>query len=833
MLRGGKSLVSAPPCFSNDATKLLVCTGATVSVFSTSTAMLITELEGHTALVTSVIVVPKPNDVFCYCWTASLDGTIRYWDFAAGTMVKSIEIGVPIFSMVIPGLGGKRKKGDLFAYVTVEMAIGVEEKAEVLRGQVRKCNLTEARLGGLVLAETPQPGFLTSSPLGDFFGILKKRTFYLWKTPAKDSDKSVAKNMRLHHTKTFSAFAFHPFDNIVAASDVSGRILIWRGFGKKTFSAPKDVSNGIMISHGGDKPGPNDSTVDHDDDKPGVRRNDDAESCSTWHWHSSEVNLLYFSSDGAYLYSGGNEGVLVMWQLDTGKKKFLPRIGSPLLYFMLSSDSVLSAISCADNRIVLLNMSSWEILKTVAGIKLPCSIQGTYSGSSSGFIFDRASGLAAIRTENYCIQFYSLFDDREISEVQVCERNHQPGDDTTVVISLMAVSPDGSMMSTVENKLPEEGIGGLFCLKIWGCESQKKNFKLTTVVYEPHRDAAISALAFHPTRKMLVSSSYGGDFKIWVLSQAVEDSEGALQSSGWTCHAVGSYKDKPMTGASFSADGSVLAVAADTVITLWDPDKNILVAVLGKTYSSIGSLSFVGNSEYLVSASHGSRSQLFVWNMEKLSVMWSYKLHAEAVACADDDTSFAVLALLPKLPQPIESDGAVVQSTDGVILLFDVGNPVPLATWSVKKATGGGLAFLPVDQSSLVDNTGKRPSKLMVFMNGDHEYVVFDPLNKEARKLELARSDAKDGHEESGRFGYAALYGELPAFQPKREADVEIPIFPSERPWETMFGGSSLALPPLTKLCSAFLESFLEKRTKVSETFPHSEKDKEEELSSD
>ena len=38
-------------------------------------------------------------------------------------------------------------------------------------------------------------------------------------------------------------------------------------------------------------------------------------------------------------------------------------------------------------------------------------------------------------------------------------------------------------------------------------------------------------------------------------------------------------------------------------------------------------------------------------------------------------------------------------------------------------------------------------------------------------------------------------------------------IMPSERPWETIFNGPSHALPPLTKLCSAFLESLLEKRT--------------------
>lgn len=38
-----------------------------------------------------------------------------------------------------------------------------------------------------------------------------------------------------------------------------------------------------------------------------------------------------------------------------------------------------------------------------------------------------------------------------------------------------------------------------------------------------------------------------------------------------------------MRAAAFSADGSVLAVAADTVITLWDPDRNELIAVVGET----------------------------------------------------------------------------------------------------------------------------------------------------------------------------------------------------------------------------------------------------------
>lgn len=62
------------------------------------------------------------------------------------------------------------------------------------------------------------------------------------------------------------------------------------------------------------------------------------------------------------------------------------------------------------------------------------------------------------------------------------------------------------------------------------------------------------------------------------------------------------------------------------------------------------------------------------------------------------------------------------------------------------------------------------------------------------------------------RFGYASIYGELPDFSLKNEHIPEIPFVSSERPWETIFSGSSHVLPPLTKLCSAFLTSLLEKR---------------------
>lgn len=56
-----------------------------------------------------------------------------------------------------------------------------------------------------------------------------------------------------------------------------------------------------------------------------------------------------------------------------------------------------------------------------------------------------------------------------------------------VVVTLVELSVNGSMMGTVEVRLPEEGIGGLVCLKFWDLDSDNKRFSVSTLIYEPHR----------------------------------------------------------------------------------------------------------------------------------------------------------------------------------------------------------------------------------------------------------------------------------------------------------------------------------------------------------
>ncbi|XP_042465613.1 uncharacterized protein LOC122048071 [Zingiber officinale] len=187
-------------------------------------------------------------------------------------------------------------------------------------------------------------------------------------------------------------------------------------------------------------------------------------------------------------------------------------------------------------------MPTMDISKSISGIKPPFSFPLKHEGSCTQVAFEQTTGLVAVSTEDYCVQFYSLFDNHEVSEVQVCKRNFQPADDVMLYVALVAISLDGSLMATIDVTIPEEKLGGLVCLKYWTRGSLVAEYLLSTVIYEPHSDAQVSSLAFLPGHNMAVTSSYGGDFKVWVHGSHADRNNESIQRTGWRCQSVGSYK---------------------------------------------------------------------------------------------------------------------------------------------------------------------------------------------------------------------------------------------------------------------------------------------------
>ena len=56
---------------------------------------------------------------------------------------------------------------------------------------------------------------------------------------------------------------------------------------------------------------------------------------------------------GSNMLSGGQEGVLVMWQYKTHHREFLPRLGAPINHLAVSPDDSLTAVSQNENGMLV------------------------------------------------------------------------------------------------------------------------------------------------------------------------------------------------------------------------------------------------------------------------------------------------------------------------------------------------------------------------------------------------------------------------------------------------------------------------------------------------
>ena len=87
--------------------------------------------------------------------------------------------------------------------------------------------------------------------------------------------------------------------------------------------------------------------------------------------HASHVMALVISSNGHFVYSGGEEGVLVVWQTSTGIKSFLPRLGGPINSIAANDVDARLAVVTRDNCLHCLNTASmrqcWEVRSVCVG----------------------------------------------------------------------------------------------------------------------------------------------------------------------------------------------------------------------------------------------------------------------------------------------------------------------------------------------------------------------------------------------------------------------------------------------------------------------------------
>lgn len=291
------------------------------------------------------------------------------------------------------------------------------------------------------------------------------------------------------------------------------------------------------------------------------------------HWHREVVGDLAWSLDGNYLISGGRETVLVLWQLDTGAKQFLPHLESPVENIVVSPTGASYAVRLADNSVMVLSTSELTPTTNIAGLQsfgLPTSIipkpkvdtvtaQRRIDSVVKDFVVSainpaRPSELlvlvpasqSGLESAQYSstpyLQTYDLGNSRHlrrqaITRTNATNTNTGPAGERLKEpdVKLMQVSPNGKWMATVEEWTPpvsdvkdmtlnedvRDELDRLYDtkLKIWAWNERDQVWAMNSRIDSPHagidHSMRVLDMVVDPTGSRLATIGSDSLVKLW------------------------------------------------------------------------------------------------------------------------------------------------------------------------------------------------------------------------------------------------------------------------------------------------------------------------------
>mmetsp|Transcript_4790 Transcript_4790/g.14629 ORF Transcript_4790/g.14629 Transcript_4790/m.14629 type:complete len:949 (+) Transcript_4790:182-3028(+) len=715
----GGNLCDGSPVFNHDGSALFCPRSNTVDVYSVLTGDRLATLSGHTDRVTALFLNPFNN---LQLYTTSLDGSVRVWDTTDRKELKVISFRRAIVdARADPTTDGvlyavtRRLRTRSHSFASASEAEGDETSAAASSATATSDNLAsvqKSRRGYRVMCLTLETGktallfkstqctaFDLSSD-GQLAAVAVGSRLFVWHNKLKRLQK-------LENTTALKTLAFQPGTDTAVTGDASGRLVFWYSLLSTTNEVKTKVWKGKQTPSSSSNSASSSAS-------PALLST--TQVSSNHHWHSHAVLSMCFSDDGAYLLSGGSEGVLVIWQTSTSQKQFLPRLGGAIHGVAVSKNSELYALYTASNDVLLVNALSMKLERRIQGVQY--SAKDNVWLPKNGLVVDPLQGTLVMNGQPGTLQFYDAQRGAHVRSLTVqidyAARNRNIPSADTRVDHIVFVPNDHTLVTVDRRQLFGSRASEESHLRFWHRDLVSKQCMLDTEVTAPHKQT-IHVVVAHPFEPWVVTCSADHKFKLWErrkrtveLGVVSKQSQTASQYT-WYCRSVGFYRNVcGARAAAFSPDGSILAVSFGAVITLWDPYTDSLEHTL--TYppanDTILKLAFTGASQpYLVAC---TASHVYVWDLLTRSVWWSYEARVSSLA-ADAETGHFAIALAPI--QKIRGEGEAV-------VLFNASAPTPLQVWRANVGVRA-VAFLPV--------SGQSQSSL-VYMNSRQEFVTLTPI---------------------------------------------------------------------------------------------------------
>jgi len=524
-----------PPCLTDagNGKTDLVCspTGKDVTVFSTRTRTKVGLLAGHTDTVTCVVPDYKAGHVL----TGSRDGTVRRWELAQRSCVETFKTPAPVVAMELAPaqLVVVLDLVDSHTVVLLPIAGDGTRDAEFL-----ECSPPNTRINHMSVS--PMTGRFICCSVGNML--------YVYCTEVKRIIRSIANDSRI------SAVKVDYQDRFVATGDYDGVVNSWDlGF-----------------------------------QGTGVGNQQQAEvfqAAQRRHWHAREVACLGLTSDGTLMLSGGVEGVLCVWHLDSDHVRYIPRVGAPISQMATrqARGATVVILALSDNSLRVVDLAEGRPGSHIQALDLhiyPMDLDRTApklvpTMNSSG------EDVLAYNGTGVRVQLWDTLRGAHKSFVTVQQRNMvattKGGDgraEAVWTLDALAFSGSGELMVTTEyrreSKISEIQEYKMSCvLKFWSRNDNDSGYRLDTIVYDAHSTRISAVMVPKAQAGVVITADEKGEFRTWGRRA---DNPG--NPVPWASTGSGTWKGIGVASGDVSPDGTFFALGHNGGwVSLWScPD---------------------------------------------------------------------------------------------------------------------------------------------------------------------------------------------------------------------------------------------------------------------
>ncbi|CAG8543297.1 9559_t:CDS:10 [Paraglomus brasilianum] len=598
----GHHLSEFPIVFSANSKYFYNSARSSIRIYSVETGDVVRHLSispseaGHTGKITCLEKNPKNQEELI---SGSLDGKIKFWNTRkSGTLIATYDVGQPIIRMAISD-SGPNNSIRIFLATEVISAARVMYRSEIILLTVWRPN--KSHIVTLTRSKYPCSGLGVYAD-GSCAVASYRRNYDVIVFP-NGSDVIVD---RCTHPKAVTALAVHPKLPIVALGDETGAITIIRQLGDRSVGNPPSTK---------------------------------------YHWHAHRVMYLAYSLKGTYLLSGGEEGVLVEWHIDSGQRRFVPRLGAEIKAISVSPDDTIYAVSLANNTVKLVASMNLDLKQAIQGLH----VQGKrrLEDVTAGLTIEPRTFNLVINGQPGSLQFYDVHSEKHVFDLDVSQQSlvsrTNNEEITRFQVVYVAFSADERWMATVDTRDDKEHEMESF-LKFWRYDDNELTYILHSRLSIRRKETIISLVfdnAKNEGSPKIVTTNVDKRFTIWQLKEQsnTKDADGEVV---WVEVFNGLYKDYNPHAAAFSEDDSILAVTFDSKVTLWNTSTYQLFDVLDclPTSDKLTHVTFInGSGAYLVAA---SPDRISVWNLITNSVWWSASFPVHHLVADADGSTFAV-----------------------------------------------------------------------------------------------------------------------------------------------------------------------------------------------